>query len=91
MSWRGKQKQDFGRSDRNRNKEDFRKRDKNRKNQSNSKREEKPNLEGRFNKEDKKVSQGKQAYTETLSISKKGRSGKSEADIKVKKNKKTKI
>ena len=91
MSRRGKQKQDFGRSDRNRNKEDFRKRDKNRKNQSNSKREEKPNLEGRFNKEDKKVSQGKQVNTETLSISKKGRSSKSEADIKVKKNKKTKI
>ena len=90
MSRRGKQKQDFGRSDRNRN-EDFRKRDKNRKNQSNSKREEKPNLEGRFNKEDKKVSQGKPVNKETLSISKKGRSSKSEADIKVKKNKKTKI
>ena len=44
-----------------------------------------------FNKEDKKVSQGKQVNTETLSISKKGRSSKSEADIKVKKNKKTKI
>ena len=67
------------------------KRDKNKKNQSNLKREKKPNLEGRFNKEDKKVSQGKPVNTQTLSISKKGRSSKSEADIKVKKNKKTKI
>ena len=91
VSRRGKQKQDFGRSDRNRNKEDFKKRDKNKKNQSNLKREKKPNLEGRFNKVDKKVSQGKPVNTETLSISKKGRSSKSEADIKVKKNKKTKI
>ena len=91
MSRRGKQKQDFGRPDRNRNKEDFKKRDKNKKNQSNLKREKKPNLEGRFNKEDKKVSQGKQVNTETLSISKKGKSSKSEADIKVKKIRKLKL
>ena len=89
-SRRGKQKQDFGRSDRNHNKDDFRSRDKNKRNPSNSKKEKKPNLEGRFNKDDKKKTHGKAVNTDTLLIPKKGRSSKSESEIKVKKAKKSK-
>jgi hypothetical protein len=91
MSRRGKQKQDFGRSDGNRNREDFIKRDKNKKNKSNSKREKKSNLEGGLNKDDKKVSQGKQVNAKTLSISKKGRNSELKVDVKSKKTKKDKI
>jgi ATP-dependent RNA helicase DeaD len=89
-SRRGKQKQDFGRSDRNRNKDDFRSRDKNKRNPSNSKKEKKPNLEGRFNKDDKKKTQGKAVKTDTLSIPTKDRTGKPKSEIKVKKAKKSK-
>ncbi|MDC0093769.1 hypothetical protein OAI86_05545, partial [Alphaproteobacteria bacterium] len=89
-SRRGKQKQDFGRSDRNHNKEDFRNRDKNKKNNSNSKREKKPNLEGRFNREDKKKTQVKSVNADTLSIPKKNRNSKSETETKVKKLRKVK-
>ena len=89
-SRRGKQKQDFGRLDRNRNKDDFRSRDKNKRNPSNSKKEKKPNLEGRFNKDDKKKTQGKAVKTDTLSIPTKDRTGKPKSEIKVKKAKKSK-
>ena len=89
-SRRGKQKQDFGRSDRNHNKDDFRSRDKNKRNSSNSKKEKRPNLEGRFNKDDKKKTQGKAIKTDTLSIPTKDRTGKSKSEIKVKKAKKSK-
>ncbi|MDA9649341.1 DEAD/DEAH box helicase [Alphaproteobacteria bacterium] len=89
-SRRGKQKQDFGRSDRNRNKDDFRRRDKNKRNPSNSKKEKKPNLEGRFNKDDKKKTQGKAVKTDTLSIPTKDRTGKPKSVIKVKRAKKSK-
>jgi ATP-dependent RNA helicase DeaD len=89
-SRRGKQKQDFGRSDRNHNKDDFRSRDKNKRNPSNSKKEKKPNLEGRFNKDDKKKTHGKAANTDTLLIPKKDRTGKLKSENKVKKAKKSK-
>ena len=89
-SRRGKQKQDFGRSDRNHNKDDFRSRDKNKRNPSNSKKEKKPNLEGRFNKDDKKKTQGKAVKTDTLSIPTKDRTGKPKSENKVKKAKKSK-
>ena len=89
-SRRGKQKQDFGRSDRNHNKDDFRSRDKNKRNPSNSKKEKKPNLEGRFNKDDKKKTQGKAVKTDTLSIPTKDRTGKPKSVNKVKKAKKSK-
>ena len=89
-SRRGKQKQDFGRSDRNHNKDDFRSRDKNKRNPSNSKKEKKPNLEGRFNKDDKKKTQGKVVKTDTLSISTKDRTGKPKSENKAKKAKKSK-
>ena len=89
-SRRGKQKQDFGRSDRNHNKDDFRSRDKNKRNSSNSKKEKKPNLEGRFNKGDKKKTLGKAVKTDTLSIPTKDRTGKLKSENKVKKAKKSK-
>ena len=89
-SRRGKQKQDFGRSDRNHNKDDFRSRDKNKRNPSNSKKEKKPNLEGRFNKDDKKKTLGKAVKTDTLSIPTKDRTGKLKSENKVKKAKKSK-
>ena len=89
-SRRGKQKQDFGRSDRNHNKDDFRSRDKNKRNPSNSKKEKKPNLEGRFNKDDKKKTQGKAVKKDTLSIPTKDRTGKPKSENKVKKAKKSK-
>ena len=89
-SRRGKQKQDFGRSDRNHNKDDFRSRDKNKRNPSNSKKEKKPNLEGRFNKDDKKKTPGKAVKTDTLSIPTKDRTGKLKSENKVKKAKKSK-
>ena len=89
-SRRGKQKQDFGRSDRNHNKDDFRSRDKNKRNSSNSKKEKKPNLEGRFNKDDKKKTPGKAVKTDTLSIPTKDRTGKLKSENKVKKAKKSK-
>ena len=89
-SRRGKQKQDFGRSDRNHNKDDFRSRDKNKRNSSNSKKEKKPNLEGRFNKDDKKKTPGKTVKTDTLSIPTKDRTGKLKSENKVKKAKKSK-
>ena len=89
-SRRGKQKQDFGRSDRNHNKDDFRSRDKNKRNSSNSKKEKKPNLEGRFNKDDKKKTLGKAVKTDTLSIPTKDRTGKLKSENKVKKAKKSK-
>ena len=89
-SRRGKQKQDFGRSDRNHNKDDFRSRDKNKRNPSNPKKEKKPNLEGRFNKDDKKKTQGKAVKTDTLSIPTKDRTGKPKSVNKVKKAKKSK-
>ena len=89
-SRRGKQKQDFGRSDRNHNKDDFRSRDKNKRNPSNSKKEKKPNLEGRFNKDDKKKTQGKVVKTDTLSTPTKDRTGKPKSENKVKKAKKSK-
>ena len=89
-SRRGKQKQDFGRSERNHNKDDFRSRDKNKRNPSNSKKEKKPNLEGRFNKDDKKKTQGKAVKTDTLSIPTKDRTGKPKSENKVKKAKKSK-
>ena len=89
-SRRGKQKQDFGRSDRNHNKDDFRSRDKNKRKPSNSKKERKPNLEGRFNKDDKKKTQGKAVKTDTLSIPTKDKTGKPKSENKVKKAKKSK-
>ena len=89
-SRRGKQKQDFGRLDRNHNKDDFRSRDKNKRNPSNSKKEKKPNLEGRFNKDDKKKTPGKAVKTDTLSIPTKDRTGKPKSENKVKKAKKSK-
>ena len=89
-SRRGKQKQDFGRSDRNHNKDDFRSRDKNKRNPSNPKKEKKPNLEGRFHKDDKKKTQGKAVKTDTLSIPTKDRTGKPKSVNKVKKAKKSK-
>jgi ATP-dependent RNA helicase DeaD len=89
-SRRGKQKQDFGRSDRNHNKDDFRSRDKNKRNSSNSKKEKKPNLEGRFNKDDKKKTLGKAVKTDTLSIPTKDRTGKLKSENKVKKAEKSK-
>ena len=89
-SRRGKQKQDFGRSDRNHNKDDFRSRDKNKRNSSNSKKEKKPNLEGRFNKGDKKKTLGKAVKTDTLSIPTKDRTGKLKSENKVKKAEKSK-
>ena len=89
-SRRRKQKQDFGRSDRNHNKDDFRSRDKNKRNPSNSKKEKKPNLEGRFNKDDKKKTPGKAVKTDTLSIPTKDRTGKLKSENKVKKAKKSK-
>ena len=89
-SRRGKQKQDFGRSDRNHNKDNFRSRDKNKRNSSNSKKEKKPNLEGRFNKDDKKKTPGKAVKTDTLSIPTKDRTGKLKSENKVKKAKKSK-
>ena len=89
-SRRGKQKQDFGRSDRNHNKDDFRSRDKNKRNSSKSKKEKKPNLEGRFNKDDKKKTPGKAVKTDTLSIPTKDRTGKLKSENKVKKAKKSK-
>ena len=89
-SRRGKQKQDFGRSDRNHNKDDFRSRDKNKRNSSNSKKEKKPNLEGRFNKDDKKKTLDKAVKTDTLSIPTKDRTGKLKSENKVKKAKKSK-
>ena len=89
-SRRAKQKQDFGRSDRNHNKDDFRSRDKNKRNSSNSKKEKKPNLEGRFNKDDKKKTPGKAVKTDTLSIPTKDRTGKLKSENKVKKAKKSK-
>ncbi|MDG1466148.1 MAG: DEAD/DEAH box helicase, partial [Alphaproteobacteria bacterium] len=89
-SRRGKQKQDFGRSDRNHNKDDFRSRDKNKRNSSKSKKEKKPNLEGRFNKDDKKKTPGKAVKTDTLSIPTKDTTGKLKSENKVKKGKKSK-